>query len=374
MKAAVWLEAGDPKVSVEELEPFPLRPHDVLVRIEAANVSLSDHIPLVSDPRTLGQPTPQVLGHAGAGTVEEIGSAVERVRVGDRVIATSTPNCHICHFCTHGRPDHCSRMVVVGPPHAKRTEDGTPVHPNASVGSFADLAVIPDIQLTSVYTDLPSEQLALIANPVGTGVGVALRTAPVAAGSVAVAVGCGPVGLSFVQGARIAGAAQIIAVDPIPERRDAALRFGATSIVDPLVADPIEAVLELTEDVGGVFQGRGGDYVFESAGEEQGIEQAWAMTRATGHVTLSSVCRDMTGATVTFPALPFALSGKTVHSCQYGSLNQLADLPWLVGLAERDQLDLSGMIDHRYPLAEVETALRAAADRTAIGSTILPQT
>src|SRR5690606_12667577 len=118
---------------------------------------------LAFDPIQVGWPAPQVLGHAAAGTVEKIGSDVRRVKIGDRVIVTSTPNCGECYFCLNGRPDQCATMVFVGPAHATLS-DGTLIYPNASVGSFAELAVVPETQLTAVKTDLPSDQLSLLAN------------------------------------------------------------------------------------------------------------------------------------------------------------------------------------------------------------------
>lgn len=371
MKAAVWQFGREPAITVEEVALLPLRPRDVVVRVDASNVSISDHLLLAFDPGQLGWPAPQVLGHAAAGTVEAVGDDVRRVKVGDRVIITSTPNCGECYFCLHGRPDQCAAMVFVGPAHAA-LPDGTLIYPNASVGSFAELAVVPEIQLTSVKTDLPADQLSLLANPVGTGVGAALRTAPIASGSTVAVMGCGPVGLSYIQGARIADAAKIIAIDPLPARRALAMKFGATHTIDPTEEDPVEAVLSLSTDAGGLLQGRGADYVFESAAESLAIQQAWAMTRATGHVTLCSVCLDMTTAQVTFPALPFALAGKTVHSCQYGSLDQRRDLPWLIGLAERGKLDLEAMIDRRYPLSGTLDAMLDASTRSVIGPTLLP--
>ncbi|WP_395593678.1 alcohol dehydrogenase catalytic domain-containing protein [Pseudomonas sp. B26140] len=371
MKAAVWRAGEEPAISIEEASLLPLRSRDVVVRVEASNVSISDHLLLAFDPIQVGWPAPQVLGHAAAGTVEKIGSDVRRVKIGDRVIVTSTPNCGECYFCLNGRPDQCATMVFVGPAHATLS-DGTLIYPNASVGSFAELAVVPETQLTAVKTDLPSDQLSLLANPVGTGVGAALRTAPIKSGSTVAVVGCGPVGLAYIQGARIADAAQIIAIDPLPERRALAMRFGATHSIDPAQVDPVEAVLDLSEDAGGMLQGRGADYVFESAAESHAIEQAWAMARATGHVTFSSVCLDMMTAKITFPALPFALAGKTVHSCQYGSLDQRRDLPWLIGLAERGKLDLAGMIDRRYPLTQLLDAMRDAGTRSVIGPTLMP--
>jgi S-(hydroxymethyl)glutathione dehydrogenase/alcohol dehydrogenase len=245
------------------------------------------------------------------------------------------------------------------------------VHPLGYLGGFAELAAVPDIQLVPVTTDLPAEQLALIPNPVCTGVGAALRTAPVEPGSVVAVVGCGPVGLSYVQAARLALAAQIIAIDPLPHRREAALRLGATTALDPTEVDPVEAVMDLSGDVGGINQGRGADFVFEVARKARAVEQAWAMTRSAGHLTLAGLSEDP-GATVTFPMVEFSNHGKTVHSCQQGSLRMRRDLPWMVRLAEQGQLDLKAMAERSYGLDEVVQAMRDVGDCSVLDANVVP--
>lgn len=368
MNAAVWHRSGHP-IEVEPLELLDLGDEDVLVRVGAANVSFSDHITVGSTELDGPGALPQVLGHAAVGVVVAVGSAVHRVAVGDRVIATSTPQCGECWFCLRDAAQHCAELRLVGPPHARRA-DGTAVIPSGSVGAFAEFAVAPQLQLTVVRTTVTDAELALVANPLGVGVGAALRTAPVEAGSVAVAVGCGPCGLAYVQAARLAGAGTIVAIDPIADRRAMALRLGATIAIDPAEQDPVAAVHEIGGDHGGL-QGAGGDYVFESAADPRAIEQAWQMTRAAGHLVLSSVPVDMT-ATVTFPAVPFALFGKTVHSCQYGSLDIRRDLPWIVGLIERGQLDAQALLTHEYGLDEVDAAIAAVGRREVLGATVIP--
>lgn len=400
MRASAVVGTGS-DVRVEELELLELRPHDVLVRVEASNVGIADTFsgPESGDPGLSAPPLPPggpggpggsggpggppppgfgpglpptvVHGHAGVGVVEATGSAVERVHVGDRVLMTSTPNCGACFYCLRGRPDICAELVPVGPAFA-RLLDGTEVHANSGVGSFAEVAVVPDIQLVVVATDLPADQLSLIANPVATGVGAALRSAPIAPGSVVAVLGCGPVGLSYVQGARLAAAGQIIAIDPLAHRREAALRFGATAVVDPAEVDPVETVRELAGDAGGAMFGRGADYVLEAAGPVSAVEQAWAMARSMGHVTVAGACEPL-GGTVTLPATELVIAGKTLHSCQQGSLLMRRDLPWLVELAERGRLDVAGMAERSYSLKEVQDATRDVADRTVIGATLLPK-
>jgi S-(hydroxymethyl)glutathione dehydrogenase / alcohol dehydrogenase len=366
VKAAVWRKDGAP-MDIENVQLVNLEPHEILVRVGASNVSISDYISL--HPANAGQPLPQILGHAASGTVEAIGSAVERLAVGDRVVVTGTPQCGECHYCVRGRADFCIKQEFLGPERA-RLSDGAMARMSIYVGSFADMLITRDIQATRVETDLPDDQLSLIANAIGVGMGVSMRLAPVEPGSVAVAVGAGSCGLSFIQGAKLAGASKIIAVDPLPARRALALKFGATHVVDSSDGDPVEAVCELSGDVGGPHQGRGGDYVFESCGNVEGQQQSWAMTRATGHLTLSTVPFDMS-VSLTFPAVPFSVFGKTVHSCQQGGLNIRRDIPWIVRLAESGQIDIDGMIDRRYKLEEVNDAIAACADFSAVAPTLI---
>ena len=413
MTAAVSTPSG---VRVEEIELLPVGPRDVLVRVEAANVSVADGFsgpggsgspggPAMSpgglgnpggplDPGGLpgpgtggpgGIPFPEpgdealeflklpdqiVNGHAGVGVVEEVGHRVSRVQVGDRVLMTSNPNCGVCAYCLRGRQDQCAEMVPVGPAFA-RGQDGTMVFANGRVGCFAQLSVIPETQVTPVDSDLPGDQLSLIANPVATGVGAAMIIAPVTPGSVAAVLGCGPVGLSYIQGARLVQAAQIIAVDPLPHRREAALRFGATDVVDPGQSDPVEAVRELSGDAGGLMFGRGADFVFEAVGDARAAEQAWSMARLTGHVTLAGVGGER--PVVSFPYGEFAvLAGRTVHSCQWGGVLQRRDFPWLIRLAEDGRLDVAGLAERSYALKELGDALRDVTARTVIGATLLP--
>lgn len=372
MKAAVWTELGKPTIEIREVEALPLRPHEIVVRVEAANVSISDYLPLTNDAETVGQPVPQILGHCGVGVVIEIGSGVQRLAVGDKVIVTSTPECGECYFCINGNPSLCAEMAWMGP-NTHKGADGVEMAGNAYVGAFAEQMIVPDIQATRVETDLPFDQLAMIALPVSTGVGAALRIAPVTPGADVVVIGTGSVGISYIQAAKLAGAGKIVAVDPLPHRRELALKFGATHAVDPGAGDAIAAVQEITGDKGGMLSASGGDFVFEAAADARAIEMAWQMARSGGHIVLCSVMEEMMTATVTFPALPFAVSGKTIHTCQGGGISQRRDIPWMVAMAERGDIDVAGMIDAHYPLSEIGVAMQDMRARTVLSPILMPQ-
>lgn len=380
-KAMVWGESGE---QLETLRMLPLRPEEIAVRVQATNVGSADVLSLNVEPSAATNPEavaslvptlpalpPNIIhGHAAVGLIEKVGSAVGGVKVGDRVLVTSSANCGMCHFCRRGRMDQCAQNTMFSPAIAC-SENGQDVHGNSYVGSFAELAVTRETQVTTIRSDLPLDQLALISNPVATGVGAALITAPIQVGSVVAVVGCGPVGLSYVMGARLAGAARIIAIEPMAARRDAALRCGATDIIDPNEIDPVAAVQELSGDAGGAMQGRGADNVFEAATDARAVEQAWAMARSAGHVVLAGI-DPRPGAIVSFPAAPFALGGKVIQVCQQGSLLMRRDLPWIIRLAEQGRLDLSQLVGRSYSLAETSQALRDVSDRAVLGATVLP--
>src|SRR5438270_753944 len=223
MQAAVFVEQDQP-LSVEDVTPNPPGPRDVIVRVTASGVCHSD-LSVING--TLPFPPPCILGHEGAGVVEEVGEHVTGLQRGDRVIAAFVPACGSCWFCLHDRSNLCensfgSTMVARG-----TRADGSPVTALTGLGTFAEAMTLDAEAVVKVETDLPDEQLALIGCGVTTGVGAVLNTAAVVPGSTVAVFGCGGVGQSVVQGARIAGAARIVAVDPIELKRSAALRLGA---------------------------------------------------------------------------------------------------------------------------------------------------
>jgi S-(hydroxymethyl)glutathione dehydrogenase / alcohol dehydrogenase len=381
MKAAVWRAHGEP-MAVEEVELRPLGTTDVLIRIQAANACVTDAIVLGlmverggMEERTNGglgigdMPMPQILGHGGVGVVEAVGSEVRVVKPGDRVMALANPFCGRCYFCLRDRPDQCVQIVFVGPA-SGRLPDGIEVSPNANIGAYAEHAIVPDTQVVPVETSVPDDELALLADGVGGGLGGALIVAPVQVGSSVAVFGCGATGLAYIQGARIAGAGQIIAVDPIASRRQLATELGATDTVDPSAGNVVEMVRELTPDVGG-FAGRGVEYAFEASGDPRAVEQAWAVTRAVGHVVLASVTWDL-AAKVSLPAVPLAMFGKTIHSCQWGWINIRRDLPRFIHLIEAGHVKVSPLVTRHSSLEGLNEALAESAARGSLGTIMTP--
>ncbi|HXY93942.1 MAG TPA: Zn-dependent alcohol dehydrogenase [Acidimicrobiia bacterium] len=357
MRAAVAYEAGHPLV-VEDLEQPAIGPRDVLVRLSASGICHTD-VNVISGLSAL--PLPLVPGHEGCGVVEEVGPDVRRVRMGDRVLASVTPACGTCWWCVNSMSNHCELNSVVMSTPRFRLPNGRPAPALCGCGTFADVMVVDEASVVPVHTDLPDEELALLGCGVTTGLGAALNTAGVAPGSSVAVIGCGGVGQSVVQGARIAGAVTIVAIDPAPGRREASLRVGATHAVDPSTTDPVEEVRALTG-------GRGADYSFEVVGRPELIVQAFDLARVEGTVTL--VGMPAAGTTFTLPAVGAVFSGKRLAGSVVGGAQILRDFPRFIQLAESGKLDLGALVSRRIGLDEVNDGIdalnRAEGVRTVI--------
>lgn len=359
MKAAVFVGTDQP-VSVEEVTPIDPGPHDVVVRIEASGVCHSD-LSVVDG--TLGFPPPSIIGHEGAGIVESVGRDVTRVKVGDRVISSFVTTCGECWFCKNDQPFVCAQTYAAhGLPHATRA-DGTQLSCVGGLGTMAELMTVSERVLVPIQSDLPSEQLALIGCGITTGVGAALVTADVQPGSTVAVMGCGGVGQSVIQGARIAGASRIIAIDPMEIKRTAASALGATDVIDPGAGDVIEAVRELT---GGV----GVDYAFEVVGRPETIQATIELTRPAGKAVVVGVM----GPTDFFQVhgLGFIYGAKQIVASFCGSAVPSRDFPRYARMAEEGQLDLASMISRRYALDEVNEALDATAKGDSLRAMLVP--
>jgi len=357
MKVVVAYEVGQPLV-MEDLPVPDIGPQDVLVRVTASGICHTD-LNVINGLSPL--PLPIVPGHEGCGVVEEIGSEVRRVRVGDRVLASVTPACGNCWWCLNGMSNHCELNPVVKAALRFELRTGQRIAAVCGCGTFAEAMVVHEASVVRVQTDLADEQLALLGCGVTTGLGAALNTAAVIPGSSVAVIGCGGVGRSVIQGARIAGASVLIAIDPAPGRREASVRVGATHTVDPAAANPVEQVRALTE-------GRGADFSFEVVGRPELMVQAFDMARAEGTVTL--VGMPAVGDTLTLPAIQAVFSGKRLAGSVVGGSQILRDFPRFIRLAEAGQLDLGSMISQRIKLDEINDGIalltRAEGVRTVI--------
>jgi S-(hydroxymethyl)glutathione dehydrogenase / alcohol dehydrogenase len=304
MRAIMFLEPNVP-LDLEEVEPIDPGPSDVVVRLTASGVCGSDHH-VVSG--RLPFPSPMVLGHEGAGVVEAVGQRVRSFEPGDTVITTAVPRCGVCWYCAVGQPVLCESAIALGRTARVRRGDGTTALAMTGLGTFADTMTVDESSLVKVETTLPAEELALVGCGVTTGLGAAIVRAQVSPGSSAVVVGCGGVGIAALQGAKISGAAVIIAVDPIDQRRSHALRMGATHAFDP--TDP-----QMPSRVRSVTDGRGADYAIEAVGKAQTMHLAIELTRPGGTTVL--VGAPAPTERIDLGALQFLTGERTILSSRF---------------------------------------------------------
>jgi S-(hydroxymethyl)glutathione dehydrogenase / alcohol dehydrogenase len=347
-QAAVLWQPGEP-VEILEVDLAPPREGEVLVQIAACGVCHSD-LHVVDG--ALPEPLPLVLGHEAAGVVVEAGPGGASLEAGDHVVLALVPSCGDCAECLRDRPNFCelgARMAAQGTladGTSRLSLDGTQLHHFNSISSFATYAVVPESAAVRIRDDVPFDSVALIGCSVLTGYGAVTNTAGVEEGATVAVWGCGGVGANVVQGARLAGASRIVAVDMREESLDVARSLGATDTVqaggDVDVAD---AVRDLT--------GGGPDYAFEAIGSELGIRQAWEALRAGG--TLVVVGLMPKGSTLTIDPWQF-ISEKTIKGSFLGSARVQVDVPRLVDLYHDGELELDRLVSRKLSLAELPQA------------------
>ncbi|MCU1456208.1 MAG: alcohol dehydrogenase [Actinomycetia bacterium] len=345
MRAAVFREVGAP-LRVEELELAPLGRGMVRIRIVASGVCHSD-VSLWDG--TIPQAAPAVLGHEGAGVVVEAGPDVTDLTLGDHVVLTWVAPCRHCFFCLAGRAELCEHGMdhAFAGPYGKAS--GDEVFCALGTGTFAEETVVPAAAAIRIDPEFPLELAALVGCAVVTGVGAVVNTARVALGETVAIVGCGGVGLAAVQGARLAGAAMIVAVDRVATKFDVAIANGATHTVDASAGDPVEAVRALTG-------GRGVDHAIEVVGTSSTILQAYAMARRGGTVTVVGAggFADM----VSIPAMNLMVDAKRLQGSVYGGTDPARDIPRMIALAAAGALDLERLVTTRIALDDVNDAFR----------------
>jgi S-(hydroxymethyl)glutathione dehydrogenase / alcohol dehydrogenase len=357
VKAALYTGSSE-ALTVEDVQPLAPGPRDVIVQVEAAGVCHSDLGILRHAPP--GFPT-AVLGHEAAGRIVEVGTEVRTLQQGDRVVSTIIASCGRCYFCTRGEVYLCADPdnVAFRPRHKLASGDVAVAF--AGLGAFAERIIGDEGSFVKVDTDLPAEQLALLGCGLSTGLGAALHTGGVTFGDSVVVIGTGGVGMAAVQGARIAGAGRIIAVDLVEMKRTHALTLGATDEIDPSAGDAVEAVRELTG-------GLGADVVIEAVGAEPTITQGNAMLRRGGTLVLVGMPR--AGTTVTIDPIDVGWGGKRIVGCVFGNTHAQRDIPRYVQLAERGLLDLDAMVSRTLPLDEINDAFSALESGEVIRSVI----
>ena len=410
-----WISRGTSagRTTLHDVVLRPISGRQVVVRTEATNLCYSN-VPAVlgfqqapppgaaPSPLAVGSGVRQITqmaiiqGHGGIGIVEAVGPEVRRVRAGDRVLVSGTPQCGACYHCLRGRSDMCQFLSAIGADDLVPVADmgdGTPVFENSHIGGLAELMVTFEEWVVPVFTTASAVELGMVLSCVSVaGLGAALSPslAPVEAGSTVAVVGCGPLGLSAVQGARIAGASTIIAIDPIQVRREMARKVGATDVLDPqaegnalvgrvraLAAWPSDRLWSGGRNPAGRRPGAGADFVIEAAGADNAppklerspdptgvlaVQQAYQMCALGGHLITTSLVR----GNISIPGTQFTIGGVTHHPGQAGGASPMRDVPKFVRLLEQGQYDAKSLATRVVPLERMLEAYEEVAYRTTI--------
>jgi Zn-dependent alcohol dehydrogenase len=361
MRAALY-EAGNTTLAISDVDIDDPAPGRVRVRVHHCGICHSDYTALHS---TYGA-SPSVLGHEAAGVVDAVGEGVTMVAPGDKVVLTPIAPCGRCYWCQRDQPGCCvNNAAVLGGAFLDGStglaKDGQQVYRGLGVGGFAEYAMCNETGAVKVPDDTPLDTACVIGCAVQTGVGAVLNTAQVEPGATVLVLGLGGIGLSVVQGARAAGAAQVIASDPLDWRRNAASQMGATTVLDPNVDDVLAATRDLTSV--------GADYAFECAGIAALAAVGVEATRAGGSTVLVGA-PPLEGKLELDPLVLFGISEKKLMGCFLGSCNSLRDIPRLVAMWCAGQLDLEALVTARRPLEEINDAFADLAAGVGIRTVI----
>lgn len=342
-KAAVMYGVNQPLV-IEEIEVDDPQAGEVLVKTSASGVCHSDlHFMEGNYPTAV----PIVLGHESAGVVERVGEGVTNVKAGDRVVVAFVASCGFCDNCVQGKPYLCNNSQTLGRM-GRISLNGNSMPQFANMSAFADYQLVSANACVHVPDDVPMEAAALVGCSVMTGVGAVTNTAKIQAGETVAVVGVGGVGLNVIQGAKLAGASRIIAVDLLENKLAAAREFGATDVVDGSQGDAVAEVMNMT--------GGGVDWAFEAIGLTQTAEQCFGMAKRGGRAVVVGMVP--VGSTVNLPG-PAFLQEKGIIGSFYGSTRQTHDMPWLMELYRQKRLKIDELITRRWPLDQINEAYDA---------------
>ena len=344
MKAAVLREVNR-SLEVEEVQVDNPGPREVLLRTGASGVCHSD-LHYVEGSYTIAMPA--ILGHEAAGTVEAVGEQVTYVKPGDTVITCLSVFCGHCEFCLRGQPVLCTRDDVVRhrnePPRLRQGD--TAITQMAQLGSYAEQMLVHEHALVKVREDVPIDRLALIGCGATTGLGAALNTAQVEPGSTVAVVGCGGVGLNCIQGAALAGALRIIAIDTVETKLTMAREFGATDVIDASGGEVVQKVLDLTD--GGV------DFSFEAIGLKETAEQCYEMLRPGGAATIIGMIPE--GVKIEIDAGGFLRRERRIQGSSMGSNRFRTEMPRYIEFYLQGRLKLDELVSQHMKLEQINEA------------------
>jgi len=343
VKAAVMYGVGQPLV-IEDVEVDQPRAGEVLVKTSASGVCHSDlHFMEGSYPTAV----PIVLGHESAGVVEKVGEGVTNVKPGDRVVIAFVSSCGYCDNCVQGKPYICNNSALLGRGDRLKL-NGNPMPQFANMSAFAEYQLVSANACVPVPEGVPMEVAALVGCSVMTGVGAVSNTAKIPVGATVAVIGAGGVGLNVIQGAALAGASRIIAVDLLENKLAAAKQFGATDTIDASNADPVAQVMQMT--------GGGVDFAFEAIGLAKTAEQCFGMIKRGGRAVVVGMIP--VTSSVSVPGVGFLME-KGIIGSFYGSTRQTHDMPWLMELYRQKRLKIDELISRRYKLNQINEAYAA---------------
>jgi Zn-dependent alcohol dehydrogenase len=351
MRAALLEQAGAPLVVHDDIQVEDPRAGEVAVRVKHCSVCHSDvSIADGAFPSAL----PVILGHEAAGVVEAVGPGVTSLAVGDHVVLTPCPPCGTCAWCVRGEWSLCvssdSMMTSAHPDGGTRlSRAGDVVYRGVGVAAFAETVIIQANGAVKIPDDVPLDVACVVGCAVQTGVGAALNTAHIVEGDTVLVMGAGGIGLSIIQGARLAGASRILVSDPNADRRATALKMGATHAIDPTADDLLAATLDLSP--GGI----GADVAFDAVGRSALIAAGIDATRKGGTTVMVGVPAIDDPFTYPIPAV-LAIGEKKLIGSLLGSCNSLRDIPRILDLHRSGQLDLASLVTSRRPLDEINRA------------------
>jgi S-(hydroxymethyl)glutathione dehydrogenase / alcohol dehydrogenase len=363
---AVLFSGTSGQVDVEDVDLDGPGPGEVRVRIAATGVCHSD-LHIIRNEWPL--PVPMVLGHEGSGVVTELGSGVTDLDIGDHVVLSWVAPCHKCRYCLSGHVARCTVAMNLVAPNgvlhdgtSRIRRNGDTIFHYQGVSSFADEAIVPASGAIRVRKDAPLDVICLIGCAIATGVGAVTNTAQVESGATVVVIGCGGVGLSVVQGARMAGAGRIVAVDVQPQKVELATTLGATDTIDASQTDPVAALKAILPD--------GADYAFDAIGKIATTEQAIAMLGMGGAAVVVGLPE--AGAKASFEPLALAEADQRILGSNYGSVRPAIDFPVLVDQYMSGELKIDELVSARRPLAEAAAALDELATGATLRTLLIP--
>ena len=352
MLAAVCDAPGEGDVlALRDVEVDDPREMEVRVKMLATGICRSDIHYLRG---VWVHPRPVILGHEACGIIEAVGPGVPKARIGEKVVLTFTPSCGHCRFCVSGRSVLCEEVARAAAQGTMwdgttrfREVGGKPIHHLSLVSSFCEYTVVPHNGAITVDPAVSPEEACLLGCGAMAGIGAALNTAEVRPGESVAVFGCGGVGLSVVQGAKLCNALPIVAVDVRPEKEAEARRFGATHFVEARGGDPVATVREIT--------GGGADFTFEATGRTETAEQCYRATRRAGTTVL--IGQPTENALAGFPPYWIAQDENRIIGSSYGSTRPVIDFPKVLRLVKHGLLDLGSLVSDVWPFERINAAI-----------------